>query len=76
MVGFKVFLGISLGIFFHMLNSLFSHIGLLNSWPPVAAAVAPGLLFLATALVMMIWIERLRPYWVRLRAGPAAMKSR
>jgi lipopolysaccharide export system permease protein len=27
MVGIKVFLGILLGIFFHMLNSLFSHIG-------------------------------------------------
>jgi lipopolysaccharide export system permease protein len=76
MVGFKVFLGVSLGIFFHMLNSLFAHVGLLNNWPPVAAAVLPGLLFLATALAMMVWIERLRPYWVRLRAGPAAMKSR
>ena len=35
MVGVKVFLGIMLGIFFHMLNSLFSHIGLLQNWPPL-----------------------------------------
>jgi lipopolysaccharide export system permease protein len=68
MVGFKVFLGITLGIFFHMLNSLFSHVGLLNNWPPVAAAALPGLLFLVTALMMMVWIERVRPYWARLRA--------
>jgi lipopolysaccharide export system permease protein len=67
MVGIKVFLGIMLGIFFHMLNSLFSHIGLLKEWPPVAAAAVPSLLFLCTAILMMIWIERLRPIWVRLR---------
>ncbi|MEW6690932.1 MAG: LPS export ABC transporter permease LptG [Pseudomonadota bacterium] len=67
MVGVKVFLGIMLGIFFHMLNSLFSHIGLLQQWPPVAAAAVPSLLFLATATLMMLWIERLRPLWVRLR---------
>jgi lipopolysaccharide export system permease protein len=41
MVGVKVFLGIMLGIFFHMLNNLFSHIGLLQNWPPVAAAAVP-----------------------------------
>jgi lipopolysaccharide export system permease protein len=67
MVGIKVFLGIMLGIFFHMLNSLFSHIGLLKEWPPLAAAAVPSLLFLATAILMMLWIERLRPVWVRLR---------
>ena len=67
MVGFKVFLGIMLGIFFHMLNSLFSHVGLLKQWPPVASAAVPGLIFLTTAILMMLWIERLRPLWVRMR---------
>ncbi len=67
MVGVKVFLGIMLGIVFHMLNSLFSHIGLLKEWPPFAAAAVPSFLFLATAVLMMVWIERLRPAWVRLR---------
>jgi lipopolysaccharide export system permease protein len=76
MVGFKVFLGITLGILFHMLNSLFAHIGLLNQWPPAASAALPSLLFLATAILMMVWIERLRPYWVRLRARAAATRSR
>ena len=68
MVGVKVFFGIMLGILFHMLNSLFSHIGLLKEWPPIAAAAVPSLLFLATAILMMVWIERVRPVWVRLRA--------
>ena len=38
MVGVKVFLGIMLGILFHMMNSLFAHIGLLQNWPPLSAA--------------------------------------
>jgi len=58
MVGIKVFLGIMLGIFFHMLNSLFSHIGLLQNWPPLSAAVLPSAAFLAAALLMMWWVER------------------
>lgn len=58
MVGVKVFLGIMLGIFFHMLNSLFSHIGLLQNWPPFAAAAVPSAAFFATALLSMWWVER------------------
>jgi len=68
MVGVKVFFGIMLGILFHMMNSLFSHIGLLKQWPPVAAAAVPSLAFLGTAVLMMLWIERLRPAIARLRA--------
>ncbi|MCX7960858.1 MAG: LPS export ABC transporter permease LptG [Burkholderiales bacterium] len=69
MVGLKVFLGIMLGIAFHMLNGLLSHVGLIQRWPPLAAAALPGALFLATAALMMWWIERVRPVWVRLRAA-------
>ena len=76
LVGVKVFLGIMLGIFFHMLNSLFSHIGLLQNWPPVAAAAVPSALFFATAIAMMLWLERVRPLVYRFTAslrtqGPA-----
>jgi lipopolysaccharide export system permease protein len=58
MVGIKVFLGIMLGIFFHMMNSLFAHIGLLQNWPPLSAAVVPSAAFLAAAITMMWWVER------------------
>jgi len=58
MVGIKVFLGIMLGIFFHMMNSLFAHIGLLQNWPPLSAAVVPSAAFLAAAVTMMWWVER------------------
>ena len=58
MVGVKVFLGIMIGIFFHMMNSLFAHIGLLQNWPPLSAAVVPSVAFLAAAILMMWWVER------------------
>ena len=58
MVGVKVFLGIMLGIFFHMMNSLFSHIGLLHNWAPLYAAIVPSLAFLTAAILMMWWVER------------------
>jgi len=58
MVGIKVFLGIMLGIFFHMMNSLFAHIGLLQNWPPLSAAMVPSAAFLAAAIAMMWWVER------------------
>lgn len=58
MVGLKVFLGIMLGVFFHMLNSLFAHIGLLQAWPAFAAAAIPGLAFFCAAVGIMWWVER------------------
>ena len=58
MVGLKVFLGVMLGVFFHMLNSLLAHLGLLRNWPPLGAALLPSLLFLLSAALMMWWVER------------------
>ena len=51
-------LGIMLGIFFYMPNGLFSHIGLLQNWPPFAAAAVPSAAFFLTAVTMMWWVER------------------
>jgi lipopolysaccharide export system permease protein len=57
-VGVKVFSGIMLGIFFHMMNSLFSHLGLLQNWQPFVSAVLPSAVFLGAAALMMWWVER------------------
>ncbi|MBL8472427.1 MAG: LPS export ABC transporter permease LptG [Rhodocyclaceae bacterium] len=57
-VSVKVFVGIMIGILFHMLNGLFSNLGIINSWPAPVAALTPSLLFLATAWSMMWWVER------------------
>ena len=57
-VGVKLFAGLMLGVLFHFLNTLFSHIAVLERWPPFAAAVAPSALFLFAAVAMMWWVER------------------
>ncbi|NDP59849.1 MAG: LPS export ABC transporter permease LptG [Oxalobacteraceae bacterium] len=57
-VSLKIFMGIMIGVSFKLINSLFSHIGLLNTWPPLATAIAPSLLFLAGALGALWWVER------------------
>ncbi|OGA03773.1 MAG: LPS export ABC transporter permease LptG [Betaproteobacteria bacterium RIFCSPLOWO2_02_64_14] len=57
-VGAKIFAGIMLGLAFHFLNKLFSHLGLLYDWPAVFSAVLPTLIVLSVALGMMWWQER------------------
>lgn len=54
----KVFSGIMIGLLFHLVNNLFSHIGLLNTWPPVMTALTPSVLFLLAAIASLWWVER------------------
>lgn len=54
----KVFIGVMLGIGFHMLNGLFSSLGAINSWQPLLSAVTPSAIFLLGASVMLWWVER------------------
>lgn len=57
-VSIRVFAGIMLGIGFHMLNGLFSSLGVINSWPPFFSAITPSVLFLLAAAGMLWWVER------------------
>jgi len=57
-IGLKVFFGIMLGVIFHMMNSLFSHLGLLQNWQPLISAALPSAAFLSAAALMMWWVER------------------
>jgi lipopolysaccharide export system permease protein len=54
----KIFVGIMIGVSFQLLNSLFSHIGLLNTWPPFMTAIAPSAFFLFAAISACRWVER------------------
>ena len=54
----KVFSGIMIGMGFHLMNGLFSHLGLLNTWPPMVTAAVPSLLFLVAAIIALRWVER------------------
>jgi len=57
-VSLKIFIGIMIGVSFQLINSLFSHLGLLNTWPPFATAVLPSALFLLIAIGSLMWVER------------------
>ncbi len=57
-ISLKIFVGIMIGVSFHLLNNLFSHIGLLNTWPPVATALTPSAIFLLAAVSALWWVER------------------
>ncbi len=54
----KIFSGIMIGLLFHLVNNLFSHIGLLNTWPPILTALTPSVLFLLAAIASLWWVER------------------
>lgn len=57
-VSLKIFGGIMLGIFFHMLNGLFSSLGIIHNWPPLGSAIAPSALFMLAAVLLIAWVER------------------
>lgn len=59
-IGYKVFAGIMLGVGFHFLNGLFSHLGLLNTWPSWLAAGVPSLAAMLLAIGMLAWVDRTR----------------
>jgi lipopolysaccharide export system permease protein len=54
----KIFLGILAGLGFHLLSRLFSHLGMLNDWPPPLVAILPLLIFLGIALAGIRWVDR------------------
>ncbi|KRB89042.1 LPS export ABC transporter permease LptG [Noviherbaspirillum sp. Root189] len=57
-VSLKIFIGIMIGVSFQLLNSLFSHLGLLNTWPPLATAVLPSMMFLVIAIGSLWWVQK------------------
>ncbi|QRX81275.1 LPS export ABC transporter permease LptG [Glaciimonas sp. PAMC28666] len=57
-VSLKIFTGIMIGLSFQLVNSLFSHLGLLNTWPPLITAAVPSILFLVAAIGALSRVER------------------
>lgn len=54
----KIFIGILVGLGFHLLSRLFGHLGLLNNWPVILVSGLPLLIFLAVALMGIRWVDR------------------
>ena len=57
-VGVKVFGGIMLGMSFQLVNTLFSHIGTLNTWPAPMTAATPALIYLMLGFAGLKWVDR------------------
>jgi lipopolysaccharide export system permease protein len=57
-VSLKIFIGIMIGVSFQLVNALFSHLGVLSTWPAIVTAIAPSMLFLLLALGALWWVER------------------
>ena len=57
-VGFRIFAGTMLGLAFFLIGRLFSHLGVLNDWPPLFSALFPLGVFLGVAASMLYWLER------------------
>lgn len=57
-IGYKVSAGVMMGVIFYFLNGLFSHVGLLNTWPAWMAASIPSLIATSLALFMLWWVDR------------------
>ena len=57
-VSVKVFFGVMLGVDFHMLNGLFSSLGVINGWPSLVARRTPERVVPLAAAAMTWWVER------------------
>ena len=57
-VGFRIFAGTILGLVFFLLVRVFSHLGVINDWPPLFAAAFPIFAFVMVAGGMLWWLER------------------
>jgi lipopolysaccharide export system permease protein len=57
-VSLKIFIGIMIGVSFLLVNTLFSHIGVLSALPAFLTALMPSLLYLLLTLAALHWVER------------------
>jgi lipopolysaccharide export system permease protein len=57
-VSLRIFSGIMIGMIFYLVNSLFSHLGLINTWPALLTAMFPSVLFFLLAVVGLRYVEK------------------
>lgn len=57
-ISLRIFSGIMIGMVFYIVNSLFSHLGLLNTWPAFLTAIFPSILFFILAVFGLRYVER------------------
>lgn len=57
-LGYRLFIGIVIGLSFHFLNRLIGHLGLLYQWKPILITLMPTVLFLTGGIALLFYRER------------------
>lgn len=66
-VSVRVFMGVMIGVGFHLVNNLFSHLSLVAKLPPFVSASIPTLIGLVVGLIALWWVSRPAP-WMALKS--------
>ncbi len=61
-VSVKVFAGIMIGVGFHLVNNLFSHLSMVASLPPFFSAALPSVLGFVVGMVALWWVSQPAPW--------------
>lgn len=57
-VAIKIFFGIMIGIAFYAMNNVFSYLGVLNTWSPIAVCLTPTVVMMLIAACAMYLVEK------------------
>lgn len=74
-VSVKVFAGIMIGVAFHLVNNLFSHLSMVASVPPFVSASMPTLLGFVIGMGALWWVSQPAP-WRFMRCVCGLQKKR
>ncbi|MDX1667929.1 MAG: LptF/LptG family permease, partial [Limnobacter sp.] len=66
-VSVRVFIGVMIGVGFHLVNNLFSHLTMVAKLPPFVSASIPTLIGLVVGLAALWWVSRPAP-WMALKS--------
>ena len=61
-VSVKVFAGIMIGVGFHLVNNLFSHLSMVASFPPFISAALPSLIGFVVGMAALWWVSQPAPW--------------
>jgi len=61
-VSVKVFAGVMIGVGFHLVNNLFSHLSMVASFPPFVSAALPSLLGFVVGMGALWWVSQPAPW--------------
>ena len=56
--GARIFLGVMLGLAYHLSSRVFANLGIINDWNAVISTAVPTAMSLALAAVGIWWVER------------------